>query len=118
MSLNSDEKRKIYEKSYKKDYCKKNSKWIVEKKRIWRLKNPEKFRKQMNRYIKNYKKRNKIKVNARNMAEKYIKIPEGTLCQKCGKNIAKERHHEDYTKPLEVKFWCKDCHFEHRKMKI
>ena len=52
----------------------------------------------------------KQKKNARQMAYTYIKIPKGQLCVECNKKLAVEKHHEDYNKPLEVKFLCKGCH--------
>jgi len=46
---------------------------------------------------------------ARRLARK-IKIPNGQLCQICKNKLAVERHHEDYDKPLEIKFLCMLCH--------
>ena len=39
-----------------------------------------------------------------------IKIPKGQLCKDCNKSLAKEKHHEDYSKPLKVKFLCVKYH--------
>lgn len=36
-------------------------------------------------------------------------------CERCGAEKA-EKHHEDYSKPLEVRWLCRDCHLqEHRE---
>lgn len=43
-------------------------------------------------------------------AEEKIIIPENKLCEQCGKKLAKHRHHDDYSKPLEVKLLCVSCH--------
>ncbi len=44
-------------------------------------------------------------------ANNKIKIPKAQICQKKGcKNLAIQKHHRDYSKPLEVMFLCKDCH--------
>lgn len=46
---------------------------------------------------------------ARDIAQK-IKI-EG-MCIRCNKNEAQHRHHEDYSKPLDVQLVCNKCHRE------
>ena len=51
-----------------------------------------------------------LKNKARALAHSYIKIIPNTLCQRCNNNLAKERHHTDYSKPLEVRLLCKECH--------
>lgn len=58
-------------------------------------------------YFKEYRKINKDKVNARNRA-KFFSLDD-KKCEDCG-NKAVDRHHEDYSKPLEIKFLCKKCH--------
>jgi hypothetical protein len=35
-------------------------------------------------------------------------------CEKCGADNA-EKHHDDYKKPLEVRWLCRACHVEHHK---
>jgi len=35
-------------------------------------------------------------------------------CKQCG-NINTQAHHEDYSKPLEVIWLCKNCHMEHHR---
>ena len=57
---------------------------------------------------------NKEKVLAQKLAQK-IEIPIGEKCKKCKKRLARERHHEDYSKPYEIKFVCIPCH---RKLNI
>ena len=39
-----------------------------------------------------------------------VPIPKKQICQICQEKLALERHHEDYNKPLEVTFVCKNCH--------
>lgn len=50
------------------------------------------------------------KIKARNKANYYIKIPKGQMCERCKKRLAKQKHHEDYSKPLKVEFLCNQCH--------
>ena len=33
-------------------------------------------------------------------------------CEMCGKNDAEVRHHDDYSKPLQVKLICNECHYK------
>ncbi len=63
-------------------------------------------------YVKKYADKNKDKIKAKDQANYYIKIPEGKLCERCNTNKATQRHHEDYSKPLEVELVCRNCHGE------
>lgn len=120
---NTQEKEKYFKK-----WNKENPNYFIE----WRKKAREKlmkFRKEMNiatpiritrtadekritlnRQMREYRLRNKIKVRARKkveqaiMAGKLKKLP----CEKCGKNA--EAHHPDYSKPLVVQWLCKEHH--------
>jgi len=40
-------------------------------------------------------------------------IPLGSKCEECGSTKQLEHHHEDYSKPLEVRTLCKSC--QHKK---
>lgn len=101
------EKKKIYRENHKEEIKKSNKKHIIlggEKRK---------------KYISKWKKDNKDKLKrypekekSRRIAREKIKIPLGTLCEKCLKNKAKERHHEDYNKPLDVLLLCVKCHAE------
>ena len=51
-----------------------------------------------------------IKENARDKAQRNIPIPKDKLCEICNERKAEFRHHEDYSKPLEIIFICKSCH--------
>lgn len=66
---------------------------------------------------KNYKENTK-ELKARHRANYKIKIPVDQLCEKCKINKAIEKHHEDYNKPLEVKFLCRVCHNKMPKKRI
>jgi len=53
----------------------------------------------------------KVKADARSIAGVYLR--RGRLqpgdCETCG-GPAEEMHHEDYTRPLFVKWYCRPCH--------
>lgn len=60
----------------------------------------------------------RMKANARSYANVYKK--RGVLnrrpCEQCGNELS-QFHHEDYSKPLEVKHLCRPCHLELHRMK-
>jgi hypothetical protein len=53
----------------------------------------------------------KIKANARSKAKMYLKrgLVNRMPCERCAAHHA-EMHHEDYSKPLEVRWLCRKCH--------
>lgn len=93
-------------------------------KREWDKKNKKHNKKyrQENRRKYNFSRKkwgenNKEKILAENKA-RIVKIPNGKLCQRCRKRLARNKHHPNYSKPLKVKFLCKKCHSEvHRELK-
>ena len=89
---------KEIELEYKRNNREKTNKQLRE----WRKKNPSK--------VKDYTKKYKEKIKVQMMANKHIRIPNGQMCQECGKRLAIHKHHEDYNKPLEVEFLCGVCH--------
>ena len=68
-------------------------------------------------YARKYKLKHKKDIRAQYLALRNVPIPKNKLCEECNKNLAIERHHEDYNKPLEVKFLCKRCHINGRNLK-
>jgi len=87
-------------------YYMKNSKILAIKANEWRKKNPQKAIEQTNKWRKN----NPKKRNAEARAQRNIKIPPGKLCEICKKNLATQRHHPDYSKPLDIVMLCTKCH--------
>ena len=68
--------------------------------------------------LKSWRLKNIKKLKTRKLALK-IQIPKNQLCEICNKNLATERHHEDYNKPLKIIFLCKLCHiYLHKKRRI
>lgn len=60
-------------------------------------------------YLREWRRKNKEKIYAQVKA-RGIKIPKGQICQGCKDKKARIKHHEDYSKPYEVKFLCSSCH--------
>jgi hypothetical protein len=62
--------------------------------RAYRAKNPEKYA--AHRAVTN--------------AIKYGQLVKADGCEDCGSDFAVEGHHDDYSKPLEVRWLCAACH--------
>lgn len=63
----------------------------------------------------NYKKHNPEKHRCRWIVWNGLKlksINRPTICDKCSKYCVPDAHHENYSKPLEIIWLCKQCHFE------
>ncbi len=115
-------KEKAYdEKEYQKKYREKNREKLIEAKRKhyqenkemyakkrerWAKENPEKMKKAREKYSKN----NPEKKKAKDKARWNIKFDKDQMCVFCEGRKAKEMHHPDYSKPLEVMFLCIQCH--------
>ncbi len=78
------------------EYCKAyNKKWFEE--------NKQKVRE----YNRNWVRKNRNKSRAEHTARLHILLKDH--CEICGKK-ARDRHHEDYSKPMEVIHVCPTCH--------
>jgi hypothetical protein len=102
------EVKKIANENYRKNYPEKTREGYQN----WLIKNKDKKGEYQKEYIKEWKKKNNIKVNAGQLARTHIKISQNQLCQKCNENVALQRHHPDYSKPLMVELLCLNCHQE------
>ena len=106
----------LEKKTYMKKYRKLHLKERRQKLRKWRKEHPEnckqyEIKRRLQHCIREKQRRKEfpIEYKARQTAKRMISI-KGQKCSICGvtKNI--ERHHPDYSKPLEVQFLCHECH--------
>jgi hypothetical protein len=86
--------------------------------RRWRKKNPEKFSKQHKRNSKKYREKHIKKCDAGHklryaIATGKIKRQPCEICE----NPKTQGHHEDYDKPLDVRWLCDKHHKEEHKKK-
>lgn len=81
-----------------------------------RAKDPDKFRARERSFCR----RKDIRVQARavvNNAVKNGQLKRPNNCQECGREKRLTAHHNDYNKPLEVRWLCYECHGKyHRKI--
>lgn len=79
----------------------------------WRYNNIEKSRLYYRLWMKEWRNKNPEKDRAHYMmngAVRYGRLHRAPNCEVCGIACKTEGHHEDYSKPLEVKWVCKQCH--------
>ena len=90
------------EKQYQKDFLEKN----LDYHKNWRKDNPkwlEQNRAQVRRYRKRHPKKREANLLAR-------KVEGDSECADCGATEDLQKHHPDYSKPLEVVTLCRVCH--------
>lgn len=86
-----------------------------------RLKNIERIRaydrdrgsRQDKYYLREYRSKNKNKYKAHRMISNAIKnktLFSQDTCELCSSNFHIEAHHDDYSKPLDVRWLCSACH--------
>ena len=82
-----------------------------------KVKDTENYKESHKKRNGKYNKKYPEKVKAKELVGR-TPFPKGILCQECQEEIAIERHHPDYSKPLYVIFVCKSCHTELGKREI
>lgn len=61
---------------------------------------------------------NPKKVKARTAARRAVEagiLKAPAVCESCGEPKKLQKHHADYSKPLDVRWLCQDCHTETHK---
>ena len=93
----------------------------------WRSENLERIRaydrergnRQSPEYQRNYRRSNPIKYGAHKMVKNHVrdgKMQAPDNCECCGAGKKLHAHHDDYAKPLKVRWLCASCHGEwHQK---
>ena len=98
------------------EYRKKNKDKIRGYIREWRKNNPERLKYHHDKSQKKYIEKNKDIAVAHSLVHKAVES--GLLirnaCEICGEEKT-EAHHDDYNKPLKVRWLCKKCHVEWHK---
>ena len=61
--------------------------------------------------LRQYRSKNKEKVRAWNMVAWHLENP--GVCSDCGSASRIHAHHNDYSKPLDVRWLCAACHKQH-----
>ena len=91
------------------EYRKKNKKKVNTRKREWRRSRQDIESKQQ----AERRRKSPDKFKARDVINGLIrsgKLKRQTSCSDCGCKCKPEAHHDDYSKPLEVRWLCKQCH--------
>lgn len=122
-SINNSERRSLYHKerylNNKEDMMKKNLEYYYNNKDIYKeytekMKQKQEYRDKMNAYAKDAREKCPEKVRARGRLRNSIisgNIVRPEECQICfNVNIDIQGHHEDYSKPLDVIWCCRECH--------
>jgi len=117
-----------------KRYYEKNKKICIFRIRRWQLNNPEYYEKRRKKnphyvrdWIKNnakkasiifrrYREKNQEKIKAQRIANKAYPVKQ--ICSVIGCNKIGEKHHPDYSKPLEIIWLCRKHHKELHNNKL
>jgi hypothetical protein len=94
----------------------------------WQKNNPDKVQVNRERYentpkgkskrkeiVRRYLINNRVKVRARQLVRNRIfrgKLIKPDRCEECLQGAVVQSHHDDYSKPLEIKWLCRQCHKE------
>lgn len=88
-------------------------KWRNENIEYARAKDRERGNRQDPDYVKAYRKSNPIKYGAHKLLNNRLRsgeIVKPKCCEVCGSDAKLHGHHDDYSKPLDVRWLCPACH--------
>jgi ribosomal protein S27AE len=74
--------------------------------------------KQKQQYTASWRKRNPLKKRAHTLVRKAVArgvLRRPSHCEECGAKKFVYAHHDDYFRPLEVRWMCPECHRQHHK---
>lgn len=91
----------------KREWADNNKEYVKEYAKAWELENKDKRKAINNRSIKKHPHENKVRQQTKYAVSKgiLVRMP----CEVCG-NIKTDAHHDDYNKPLDVRWLCRSCH--------
>jgi hypothetical protein len=96
----------------KRAYYHANHDRVLERIKTYRREHPEVSVRAVRKWQVNNKDKSKVAAQAR------FQIPLASTCEVCGKP-ATARHHDDYSRPLDVKSLCAQCHCDvHRGVNL
>lgn len=101
-----------YYRSHRKELLEKKRNYDAEhreQKRAYNKKYREKHSRECDlEYFRHYRRNNRQKIRAQDRARRHTEL--GSECEICRSTENLERHHPDYSKPLEVITLCHQCH--------
>ncbi len=62
-------------------------------------------------YLREWRRNNPEKYRAHQLVARHLENP--GVCSECDSTFHIEAHHDDYTKPLDVRWLCSACHKQH-----
>lgn len=84
--------------------------------REWARRNPDKVRDAYRRYAARYPERRRAYARVRHALDAG-RLQKPNRCESCGAEALLSGHHEDYSRPLDVRWLCRRCHHRADKEK-